>query len=140
MSARTTGAMRASGVTAGCALVWFMALQQVSPAGSFAPLSLIASNTVECRACGSIWRSHSGASAGRYSRLTQPRARSSRTSAKRGFGSNTVRRMSTDIESPFTTPGVNEELEDDEDDVLPLTLENVEIVLDEMRPYLMSDG
>lgn len=129
-----------SGVTAGSVLVGLMALQQVSPAGSFAPLSLVAPNTVECRACGSIWRSHSAVSAGRYSRLNQSRARSSRTSAKRGFGSNTVTRMSTDIESPFTTPGVNEELEEDEDGVLPLTLENVEIVLDEMRPYLMSDG
>lgn len=30
--------------------------------------------------------------------------------------------------------------EDDEDDELPLTRENVELVLDEMRPYLQSDG
>lgn len=27
-----------------------------------------------------------------------------------------------------------------DDGPLPLTLENVEMVLDEMRPYLMSDG
>jgi len=27
-----------------------------------------------------------------------------------------------------------------DDGPLPLTLENVELVLDEMRPYLMSDG
>lgn len=30
--------------------------------------------------------------------------------------------------------------EDDDDDELPLTRENVELVLDEMRPYLKSDG
>lgn len=30
--------------------------------------------------------------------------------------------------------------DDDDDAFLPLSLENVEIVLDEMRPYLMSDG
>ncbi|KAJ1435110.1 NifU-like domain-containing protein [Ochromonadaceae sp. CCMP2298] len=30
--------------------------------------------------------------------------------------------------------------EDDEDDELPLTVENVEKVLDEMRPYLKADG
>lgn len=47
---------------------------------------------------------------------------------------------STDIESPFASPGVVETEEDDKDAPLPLTLENVEIVLDEMRPYLMSDG
>lgn len=49
-------------------------------------------------------------------------------------------RMSTEvqIESPFAAPGA---LDDDDDDgPLPLTLENVEKVLDEMRPYLMSDG
>lgn len=30
--------------------------------------------------------------------------------------------------------------DDDDDDELPLTRENVELVLDEMRPYLQSDG
>lgn len=30
--------------------------------------------------------------------------------------------------------------EEDKDALLTLTLENVETVLDEMRPYLMSDG
>lgn len=48
---------------------------------------------------------------------------------------------STDIESPFAKPGVaGNEMESDKDALLPLTLENVETVLDEMRPYLMSDG
>ncbi|CAM9893566.1 unnamed protein product [Choristocarpus tenellus] len=42
-----------------------------------------------------------------------------------------------DIESPFASPGI---ADDDSDELLPLTLENVELVLDEMRPYLMSDG
>lgn len=28
----------------------------------------------------------------------------------------------------------------DDDDELPLTRENVELVLDEMRPYLKADG
>ncbi|CAN0373095.1 unnamed protein product [Discosporangium mesarthrocarpum] len=42
-----------------------------------------------------------------------------------------------EIESPFATPGVSGATDDD---LLPLTLDNVEMVLDEMRPYLMSDG
>ena len=44
--------------------------------------------------------------------------------------------------SPFdTSSNANpNESEDDSDDELPLTLENVEKVLDEMRPYLQSDG
>lgn len=38
-------------------------------------------------------------------------------------------------------PGMADMNDDDDDDAfLPLTLENVETVLDEMRPYLMSDG
>lgn len=48
---------------------------------------------------------------------------------------------STDIESPFATPGmVDMDDDEDKDAFLTLTLENVETVLDEMRPYLMSDG
>lgn len=48
---------------------------------------------------------------------------------------------STDIESPFASPGMaNMEEDEDVDAFLPLTLDNVETVLDEMRPYLMSDG
>lgn len=34
----------------------------------------------------------------------------------------------------------DDEDDDDDDDELPLTRENVELVLDEMRPYLQSDG
>ncbi len=40
------------------------------------------------------------------------------------------------ITSPFES-GVKSGTDDGP---LPLTLENVELVLDEMRPYLMSDG
>jgi len=44
--------------------------------------------------------------------------------------------------SPFEGDNIVAEDSDDEDDdaILPLTLENVEKILDEMRPYLMSDG
>ncbi|KAG5184545.1 NifU-like domain-containing protein [Tribonema minus] len=47
--------------------------------------------------------------------------------------------MSTEvqIESPFAGGGG---VAGGDDGPLPLTLENVELVLDEMRPYLMSDG
>mmetsp|Transcript_7794 Transcript_7794/g.11763 ORF Transcript_7794/g.11763 Transcript_7794/m.11763 type:complete len:220 (-) Transcript_7794:9-668(-) len=50
-----------------------------------------------------------------------------------------VRLMSNEvqIESPFSS-GAN--LSTDDQGPLPLTLQNVETVLDEMRPYLMSDG
>ena len=47
-----------------------------------------------------------------------------------------------DVVSPFTD-GVNSKGfgdSGDDDEILPLTIENVEKVLDEMRPYLMSDG
>mmetsp|Transcript_8519 Transcript_8519/g.27913 ORF Transcript_8519/g.27913 Transcript_8519/m.27913 type:complete len:231 (+) Transcript_8519:126-818(+) len=48
--------------------------------------------------------------------------------------------------APISSPFENFALDDEEDDELdpdvelPLTLENVERVLDELRPYLMSDG
>lgn len=52
-----------------------------------------------------------------------------------------MRMSSTDIESPFATPGMADmDGDEDKDALLTLTLENVETVLDEMRPYLMSDG
>mmetsp|Transcript_85552 Transcript_85552/g.165763 ORF Transcript_85552/g.165763 Transcript_85552/m.165763 type:complete len:237 (-) Transcript_85552:287-997(-) len=59
------------------------------------------------------------------------------------------------IQSPFAARLENEDDDDDEDEEgaltppaappksnepLPLTLENVEMILDEMRPYLISDG
>lgn len=51
------------------------------------------------------------------------------------------------IESPFTpgTGGTRKRDDDDDDDdkeeeELPLTWDNVEMILDELRPYLMSDG
>ncbi|CAM9280898.1 unnamed protein product [Phaeothamnion confervicola] len=45
-----------------------------------------------------------------------------------------------EIESPFADPTTAGGADDDDDAPLALTLENVERVLDEMRPYLMSDG
>lgn len=45
--------------------------------------------------------------------------------------------VEVDIESPFAPGGAAVA---GGDETLPLTLENVELVLDEMRPYLMSDG
>ncbi|KAJ8612522.1 hypothetical protein CTAYLR_003731 [Chrysophaeum taylorii] len=50
----------------------------------------------------------------------------------------TTRLRAEVISSPFEK-GLDEDDEDD-DEELPLTLENVEKVLDELRPYLMSDG
>mmetsp|Transcript_9000 Transcript_9000/g.11336 ORF Transcript_9000/g.11336 Transcript_9000/m.11336 type:complete len:217 (-) Transcript_9000:317-967(-) len=48
------------------------------------------------------------------------------------------------IQSPFDTSNSMYDDDDDDDEVLdqelPLTLENVEKVLDELRPYLISDG
>ena len=41
-----------------------------------------------------------------------------------------------DVVSPFESDGSK----DDDDEILPLTYDNVEKILDEMRPYLMSDG
>jgi Fe-S cluster biogenesis protein NfuA len=46
------------------------------------------------------------------------------------------------IVSPFDASkgGTVDDDDDDDEDELPLTRENVELVLDEMRPYLQSDG
>eukprot|EP01041_Mallomonas_annulata_P007930 gene7930-16236_t len=44
------------------------------------------------------------------------------------------------IISPFDTETSKMDQDMDDDDELPLTRENVELVLDEMRPYLQSDG
>ena len=47
------------------------------------------------------------------------------------------------IVSPFDASKggtADDDDDDDEDEELPLTRENVELVLDEMRPYLQSDG
>jgi len=72
------------------------------------------------------------------------------TRKKAGYiGGFPLLRASTDSEtiiSPFdATKGraaseSDDDADDDEDDELPLTRENVELVLDEMRPYLQSDG
>lgn len=121
-------------------------LFHASPAGSFC-----SPRPVTCRACLQTAASTSTAT---FSRPSSERrwARSIWGGRERGWGGRgegTNRKhgvlllmSSTDIESPFATPGVagNEMEEDDIDAVLPLTLENVEKVLDEMRPYLMSDG
>eukprot|EP01038_Epipyxis_sp_PR26KG_P011630 gene11630-15577_t len=51
----------------------------------------------------------------------------------------------SDIVSPFDASKqgnatTDDDDDDNDDDELPLTRENVELVLDEMRPYLMQDG
>lgn len=75
-----------------------------------------------------------------YCRLTKTRFLSS-SGRRRSAAAHVTRMSSTDIESPFASPGMADMGEDeDKDALLPLTLENVETVLDEMRPYLMSDG
>eukprot|EP00611_Tribonema_gayanum_P029078 TRINITY_DN7680_c0_g2_i3.p1 TRINITY_DN7680_c0_g2~~TRINITY_DN7680_c0_g2_i3.p1 ORF type:complete len:251 (+),score=87.24 TRINITY_DN7680_c0_g2_i3:153-905(+) len=56
--------------------------------------------------------------------------------------------LSSVIQSPFAqgNPGMegydsdSDDEDDDMDGYLPLTMENVDMVLDEMRPYLISDG
>mmetsp|Transcript_15968 Transcript_15968/g.14444 ORF Transcript_15968/g.14444 Transcript_15968/m.14444 type:complete len:237 (+) Transcript_15968:84-794(+) len=51
--------------------------------------------------------------------------------------------VNADIISPFDTANTNQKIDDDDEfdeDELPLTRDNVEKVLDEMRPYLKSDG
>lgn len=45
-----------------------------------------------------------------------------------------------EIASPFEDGNLGSKSGDDDDGPLPLTADNVETVLDEMRPYLMSDG
>lgn len=117
-----------------------LVLQETSPVASFVPPSPIFSDTLRCRACGSSWASLSRAPAGCFG---NPRARWVRESLRsRIQGGRAVHMSSPDIESPFARPDVTDDMDDDDDDddVLPLTLDNVEAVLDEMRPYLMSDG
>lgn len=109
---------------------------QSSPAGAFAPPSFLPATRSSfsasgCRACcdGSLG--------------DRPHRSQSRRPRGGGFRRTNVatRMSSTDIESPFATPGMADMgEEEDKDALLPLTLENVETVLDEMRPYLMSDG
>jgi Fe-S cluster biogenesis protein NfuA len=68
--------------------------------------------------------------------MAAARAPVRRQSGGAGVG---VLRSAPEIESPFAAPGTLSD-DDDDDSLLPLTLDNVEKVLDEMRPYLMSDG
>lgn len=62
--------------------------------------------------------------------------------------SSSITALSATVVSPFESGGPGtassaasdaDEYDDDEDD-LPLTAANVEMVLDEMRPYLKADG
>lgn len=50
------------------------------------------------------------------------------------------RSMSDAVVSPFDTDNNDGFPSSNDDEILPLTLANVEIVLDQMRPYLQSDG
>lgn len=123
---------------------------QASQAGAFAPPAFVPSGPASllyCRSCSSaasavLPRSSSSSSSNAASKQQQARAWGAPRRA--GARSTVVTRMSsTDIESPFASPGMAEMGEGDEEDkdaLLTLTLENVETVLDEMRPYLMSDG
>lgn len=115
---------------AGCFLVG--AVLRISPAGAFTPSSMVpgASTSGVHSRC----RSHSVPSS-----VDRPRRKLGRSRGWHIGHRLSTQLSSTDIESPFATPGVADP-DDDDDAPLPLTLENVEIVLDEMRPYLMSDG
>lgn len=134
ITATPTTIMRNTCFLAGCMAA--ASVLQGSPAGAFAPPSLIppsrAAPMSTCRACDAKW-SH-------RSKVERPHSAQIHS---RGWtrGRTATRMSSTDIESPFATPGVADVDDDDDmDALLPLTLENVETVLDEMRPYLMSDG
>eukprot|EP00284_Hemiselmis_tepida_P008293 CAMPEP_0174927442 /NCGR_PEP_ID=MMETSP1355-20121228/18132_1 /TAXON_ID=464990 /ORGANISM="Hemiselmis tepida, Strain CCMP443" /LENGTH=238 /DNA_ID=CAMNT_0016173541 /DNA_START=9 /DNA_END=725 /DNA_ORIENTATION=+ len=84
-----------------------------------------------------------------FSPAISPLLRSDRRAVARGRAPQVALRImpkdppaeqSTDpIVSPFD-PSVDIETDTDSDGPLALTLENVETTLDEMRPYLMSDG
>ncbi|CAN0276094.1 unnamed protein product [Pylaiella littoralis] len=126
---------------------------QASPAGAFAPPASVSSSLAPLPYCRSCSSSASALLPPGSSSSSRRSSSSSNSDAKqrqaRGWGAQrragttgaTVTRMSsTDIESPFATPGMAEMGEEDKDSLLTLTLENVETVLDEMRPYLMSDG
>lgn len=129
--------MRVSSTGAAYALaVGCIANFQASPAWAFSPPSLAAPSTIlsSCRACSAA------ATRNAPERPYETRARAW-GGAGRGRATTATRMSSTDIESPFATPGMADMEEDEDmDALLPLTLENVETVLDEMRPYLMSDG
>eukprot|EP00904_Undaria_pinnatifida_P003461 jgi/Undpi1/13115/HiC_scaffold_8.g02777.m1 len=108
----------------GCVAVTTTAFQ-ATPAVAFVPPSFSPGGLSTSGVCYS--KSHHPSSPGRG--WTRPRSGAA------------VRMSSTDIESPFATPGMADmEGDEDKDALLTLTLENVETVLDEMRPYLMSDG
>lgn len=138
-----TNAMRSARFVGGCVATAVAAvLLQSSPAGAFAPPAFTPAGpgpVSYCRACSSATAS---------SALPRSVSRSSGSSqqargwwgARRSVG--VTRMSSTDIESPFASPGMADmgEGEEDTESLLTLTLENVETVLDEMRPYLMSDG
>lgn len=124
-----------------CVLLISVVFQHAFQTSSFISPSLIRPATLTCRMCGSTWISRATPSSGRTTRFSQIRTSGGRANLRKGTESRVSTRLSsTDIESPFATPGVSEHIDEDNDGILPLTLDNVEIVLDEMRPYLMSDG
>ena len=105
---------------------------QGSTAGAFAPPPMVPASISRtdsrCRSC-----------CARAS-VDRPRRKQLRSRGWDAGRRPSTQLWSTDIESPFAKPEVADMDDDDDDECLPLTLENVEIVLDEMRPYLMSDG
>ncbi|CAM9174830.1 unnamed protein product, partial [Ectocarpus sp. 12 AP-2014] len=121
---------------------------QNSRAGAFAPPAFVPAAPAYCRSCSSSSMSALArtAAASSSSSSARQQARGWGAAPRRTGASESAvvpRRMSsTDIESPFATPGMADmgDEEEDADSLLTLTLENVETVLDEMRPYLMSDG
>lgn len=54
-------------------------------------------------------------------------------------GEQTAPAVTQDIVSPFSKPG-KVEVKEDTTELLELTMENVDLVLDEVRPYLIADG
>ncbi|CAM9547844.1 unnamed protein product [Ectocarpus fasciculatus] len=114
---------------------------QTSPAGAFAPPAFVPAGPAYCRSCSSSSTSALARTAAASSSSAQQQARGWGAAPRRS-GAAPRRMSSTDIESPFATPGMADmgDEEEDADALLTLTLENVETVLDEMRPYLMSDG
>ncbi|CAB1115598.1 unnamed protein product [Ectocarpus sp. CCAP 1310/34] len=123
---------------------------QNSRAGAFAPPAFVPAGPAHCRSCSSsstsaLARTAAASSSSSSSSRAQQQARGWGSAPRRNGASESAvapRRMSsTDIESPFASPGMADMGDgEDADALLTLTLENVETVLDEMRPYLMSDG
>ncbi|CAN0011427.1 unnamed protein product, partial [Ectocarpus sp. 8 AP-2014] len=119
---------------------------QNSRAGAFAPPTFVPAGPAYCRSCSSSSTSAlaraAAASSSSSSSSTQQQARGWGAVPRRTGAAEPRRMSSTDIESPFATPGMADmgDEEEDPEAMLTLTLENVETVLDEMRPYLMSDG